>query len=76
MTEQKKIKWNLRPIIGLTLLTLLICGIAYPLLITGIGQVFFPYQANGEQAKLDGQSVGSILIAQNFTLSIFFHTRK
>ena len=75
MTEQKE-KWNFKPIIGLALVSLLICGLFYPLLITGIGQVFFPYQANGELVQLNGQTVGSNLIAQNFTLPIFFHTRN
>jgi len=75
MTEQKE-KWNLKPIIGLAVVSLLICGLFYPLLITGIGQVFFPNQANGDLVQLNGQTVGSNLIAQNFTLPIFFHTRN
>ena len=79
MTTEQKQKWllkNLRPIIGLTLVSLLICGILFPLVITGIGQVFFPYQANGELAQLNGQNVGSVLIAQSFTSPIFFQTRN
>jgi K+-transporting ATPase ATPase C chain len=79
MTTEHKEKWNLknlRPIIGLALVSLLICGLLFPLLITGIGQVFFPYQANGEIVQLNGQAVGSNLIAQNFTLPIFFQTRN
>ncbi len=76
MTETTKEKWNFKPIIGLALVSLLICGIAYPFLITGIGQAFFPYQANGSPAKLNGQTVGSNLIAQTFTSPMFFHTRN
>ncbi len=75
MTEQKE-KWNFKPVIGLALVSLLICGLFYPFLITGIGQVFFPNQANGDLVQLNGQTVGSNLIAQNFTLPIFFHTRN
>ena len=78
MTTEQKEKWNLKnlkPIVGLALVSLLICGLFFPLLITGLGQVFFPYQANGELVKLNGQTVGSNLIAQNFTLPIFFQTR-
>lgn len=75
MTEQKE-KWNFKPIIGLALVSLLICGLVYPFLITGIGQAFFPNQANGDLVQLNGQSVGSNLIAQRFTLPIFFHTRN
>ena len=76
MTENQKEKWNFRPIIGIALVSLLICGFLYPFFITGIGQVFFPRQANGDIAKLNGQAVGSNLIAQNFTLPIFFQTRN
>ena len=77
MTEQKqKEKWNFKPIIGLALVSLLICGLFYPFLVTGIGQAFFPNQANGDLVQLNGQSVGSNLIAQSFTLPIFFHTRN
>lgn len=75
MTEQKE-KWNLKPIIGIAVISLLICGLFYPFLMTGIGQVFFPNQANGDLIQLKGQTVGSNLIAQNFTLPIFFHTRN
>jgi K+-transporting ATPase ATPase C chain len=79
MTSEQKRKWllkNLRSIIGLTLVSLLLCGILFPLVITGIGQALFPYQANGELAQLNGQNVGSVLIAQNFTLPIFFQERN
>ena len=75
MTEEKE-KWNFKPIIGIALVSLLICGIFYPFLITGIGRVFFPNQANGDLVQLNGQAVGSNLIAQSFTLPIFFHTRN
>ena len=75
MTTEQKEKWNFKPIIGLAVVSLLICGLLYPFLITGIGQVFFPNQANGELVQLNGQVVGSNLIAQNFTLPIFFQTR-
>jgi K+-transporting ATPase ATPase C chain len=77
MTEQReKEKYNFKPIIGLALVSLLICGLFYPFLVTGIGQAFFPNQANGDLVQLNGQSVGSNLIAQSFTLPIFFHTRN
>ena len=75
MTDNKE-KWNLKPIIGLAVISLLICGLFFPLLVTGIAQVFFPYQANGEIIQLNGKNIGSNLIAQNFTLPIFFHPRN
>jgi K+-transporting ATPase ATPase C chain len=76
METNKKTKWNFRPMIAIALLSLLICGVIFPLLVTGLAQVFFPDQANGEIVQLNGQSVGSNLIAQNFTLPVFFHPRN
>ncbi len=76
MTKQQKEKWNFKPIIGITVASFLICGIFYPIFITGIGQAFFPYQANGEIVQLNGQSVGSNLIVQNFTSPLFFQPRN
>ena len=74
MTENKE-KWNFKPIIGLAVVSLLICGLLFPLFVTGIAQVFFPYQANGEIVQLNGKPIGSNLIAQTFTLPVFFHPR-
>ena len=51
--------------IGIVLLTLL-CGILYPLVITGISQVAFPGNANGQQIKVNGKLVGSKIIGQQF----------
>ena len=44
-----------------------ILGIAYPLAMTGVGQVAFNNQANGSLVKVDGKVVGASLIGQNFT---------
>ncbi len=52
-------------IIGIIVFTALL-GIVYPLAITGIGQVAFPGNANGQQIHLDGKLVGSKLIGQSF----------
>lgn len=64
------------PIIGIAIVSLLLCGLFFPLLITGIAQATMPYQANGEIATLDGHSVGSYLIDNGFTLPIFFQARN
>ena len=76
MQTNRKQKWRFRQAISLALLSLLICGIFFPLLVTGLAQVFFPNQANGEIVQFNGQAIGSNLIAQNFTLPIFFHPRN
>ena len=66
----------LRPIIGLAVVSLLLCGLFFPLLITGIAQVVLPYQANGEIVQFNGRAAGSELIAQNFNGTMFFQPRN
>ena len=53
----------------------LVLGIIYPLVITGISQVAFPYQANGEMINLNGTVVGSELIGQSFEGPQYFQGR-
>jgi len=65
-----------RPVIGMALISLLLCGLFFPLLITGIAQVLLPYQANGEIVQFNGHPAGSELISQNFSLPIFFQPRN
>ncbi len=76
MTTSKKGKWALQPAIAIALFRLLACGLLFPLVVTGIAQVLFPYQSNGEVIQVNGSPVGSNLIAQNFTFPIFFHPRN
>jgi K+-transporting ATPase ATPase C chain len=51
--------------IGIVVLTLL-CGILYPLFITGVSQVAFPGNANGQKVYVGGKLVGSKIIGQQF----------
>jgi K+-transporting ATPase ATPase C chain len=51
--------------IGIVVLTLAL-GIVYPLLVTGLGQVAFPGNANGQQLYVHGRVVGSKIIGQSF----------
>ncbi|TFB46725.1 potassium-transporting ATPase subunit KdpC [Cryobacterium tagatosivorans] len=44
-----------------------VLGLAYPLVITGIGQLAFPWQANGSPVTSGGRTVGSALIGQSFS---------
>ena len=52
-------------LIGMLVLTLF-CGVLYPLVITGISQLSFPGNANGQKVYVDGKLVGSKIIGQSF----------
>lgn len=65
----------LRPAIVLTLLFVVVTGLAFPVLITAVAQAVFPNQANGSMVKSDGKVVGSALIGQPFSGKRFFSPR-
>jgi potassium-transporting ATPase KdpC subunit len=68
-------KHHLRIAILMTLVTTVIFGLLYPLAVTGLGQLFFPAQANGELVVRNGKVVGSALIGQPFSAPWYFHPR-
>ncbi len=59
----------------MTIATTILLGILYPLLITGLAQVFFPNQANGELIHRGDTVVGSHLLGQPFNGPGYFHSR-
>lgn len=62
--------------IRFTLITAVLLGLGYPLLMTGLARVLFPHQASGSLIILpNGQVIGSELIAQSFTSDRYFHPR-
>ena len=65
----------IRPSIVMTVLFTALCGIAYPLALTGIGQVAMPAQANGSLVRNGDTVVGSALIGQGFARAEYFHGR-
>jgi K+-transporting ATPase ATPase C chain len=67
---------EIRPAIISTVLLTLLLGLGYPLAITGISELAFPYQANGSLVMSpSGQVVGSALIAQAFAKDEYLHPR-
>ncbi|GAB4227079.1 MAG: K(+)-transporting ATPase subunit C [Elainellaceae cyanobacterium] len=61
--------------IRMTLIWWVLTALIYPFLIIGIGQAFFPYQANGSLIEANGQIIGSELIGQPFRTDEYFWSR-
>jgi K+-transporting ATPase ATPase C chain len=66
---------QLRPAVTVFAALTLICGVLYPLAVTGIGAAAFPAQAAGSIVEVDGKAVGSSLIGQAFTSPQYFWGR-
>ncbi len=69
------LKNQLRPAIVVTLVLMLITGLIYPGLVTGVVQLLFPRQANGSLITTRGHVIGSELIGQSFARADYFHPR-
>lgn len=68
-------KKDLLTSIWMTLVTTALFGLAYPLAVTGLAQLLFHGQANGQLIEKDGKLIGSRLIGQPFTGPGYFHSR-
>lgn len=66
---------QLLPALRIFAVVTVICGLAYPLLMTGIAQGLFNDKADGSLVEVDGQVVGSSLLGQTFTEDKYFQTR-
>jgi K+-transporting ATPase ATPase C chain len=70
-----KMKKNLITAVLMTVATTILLGIVYPLVVTGIAQVLFPKQANGQLIQKGNKTVGSRIIGQGFSGASYFHSR-
>lgn len=59
-----------------SLIMLVICGLIYPLALTGVAQLVFPVQANGSIIEVNGEPVASSIIGQDFNDPRLFHGRS
>jgi K+-transporting ATPase ATPase C chain len=68
-------KKNLIIAVLMTVVTTILLGVIYPLVVTGIAQVIFPRKANGQLITQNGKLVGSSVIGQPFAGPTYFHSR-
>lgn len=68
-------KKNLLIAVLMTVVTTILLGIVYPLVVTGLAQAIFPNRANGQLISRDGKIIGSRIIGQLFTEPGYFHSR-
>src|SRR5215470_7451078 len=68
-------KKDLLTAVWFTLVTTVLLGVLYPLAVTGLSQLLFPKQANGQLIETNGKLVGSAIIGQVFTGPGYFHSR-
>ena len=69
------LKKQLVPAVAMTAVLTVICGLAYPLAVTGLAGLLFPRQAAGSLIVRDGKVVGSSLLGQPFDAPGLFHSR-
>ena len=74
--DLKEIRGRYGPALRIAVLSLVVCGLVFPLVVTGFAQVLFPSQADGSLVQVHGKDVGSKLIAQEFQSPVFFHPRE
>lgn len=72
---ESSVAGQIRASLGLTVVALGLCGFVYSAVATGLGQVLFPYQANGSMIIESNQVLGSVLVAQPFTQVQYFQPR-
>jgi K+-transporting ATPase ATPase C chain len=75
MDTDMNLKKNLIVAVLMTVVTTVLLGLVYPLVVTGLAQVMFRDQANGQLRERGGHPVGSEIIGQGFAGAGYFHSR-
>ncbi|MCR8969915.1 K(+)-transporting ATPase subunit C [Facklamia sp. 7083-14-GEN3] len=76
MNKQKISFWqDFRQSLGLTLVMMVVCGLVFPLVLSGLSSLIFPHQASGSTVELDGKVVGVQNVGQEFTQDYFLWSR-
>lgn len=68
-------KRNLITAVLMTIVTTVLLGVVYPLVVTALAQLFFHNKANGQLIQTNGVTIGSRIIGQPFTSDRYFHSR-
>jgi len=66
---------NLTTSVLMSAVTILIVGLLYPVAMTGLAQVLFPWEANGSLVERQGRPLGSVLVGQPFSSPGYFRSR-
>lgn len=73
--NQSSVLHQVRQSVLVTLVLLVVCGLAFPLALSGLSAVFFPHQAKGSLVMADGKTVGAAHVGQEFTQACFMKGR-
>lgn len=73
--KTKKFLHSTRQAVTVSLVLMLVCGLMFPALLTGLSNLFFPYQAGGSLIEVDGKAVASEHVGQEFQQSYYMWSR-
>ena len=71
----KKFLQSTRQAVVVTVVLMLICGLLFPLLLTGLSALFFPHQANGSLITVGDKTLGAEYVGQEFTQDYYMWSR-
>ncbi len=75
MNKKKEIICSIKKPVLITIILMVLCGLIFPLLLSGISAIIFPKQAKGNLIEVNGKVVGSATVGQEFTQPYFMKGR-